>query len=599
MVWREILQEKLQGKKSSKDIFQLRKGEIAIEGYSALFSKLKKYTQITSFIFYGKNNIEDAEVIALAKRLKDVQITCLCFEKSKIGDVGAKALAEGLKGTQITRLTFKESSIGGDAGVKALVEGLKDTQITCFVFKESSIGGDAGIKALAEGLKGNTKIDTLFLSGNKIGDVGAKALAQCLNNTQIINFYMKAICRQEGEEAICYAVEKNRQRVRDVQSKFKSIFFKNEELSKKEKLELIEIIKEYGINAFLADIKAYEKKEAKKVTDKLIDVTHCHGFSFYNSGKDKEKQGRYEEAQEEYEKSIKHFKEALYLNDDNYSLHYGLARAYQACTKLESSKALSLLHYEKAIKKATKMGCDISNICFDRGKYLYEKANYKEAIESFDLLIEQKSDNPFFYILKANAHLKLWNQLHKTEAKNSEKNHQAAIANYRKSICKLSENQNGLSKENEAFIEKCLKHFIPVTQGSASDDRIQKVKNESIKVLLKLIETEEIRLNLKNQDEFMKIMRKEEDYVEILSLGIDKICEKDESLSALERDISQSIKKFYDSLPQPHITETASSKAAATGGSAALVSLGSTDSVGLAGEGELHWDAESFSSEDA
>ena len=306
-----------------------------------------------------------------------------------------------------------------------------------------------------------------------------------------------------------------------------------------------------------------------------------------------------EEAQEEYEKSIKHFKEALYLNDDNYSLHYGLARAYQACTKLESSKALSLLHYEKAIKKATKMGCDISNICFDRGKYLYEKANYKEAIESFDLLIEQKSNNPFFYILKANAHLKLWNQLRKTEAKNSEKNHQAAIANYRKSICKLSENQNGLSKENEAFIEKCLKHFIPVTQGSASDDRIQKVKNESIKVLLKLIETEEIRLNLKNQDEFMKIMRKEEDYVEILSLGIDKICEKDESLSALERDISQSIKKFYDSLPQPHITETASSKAAATGGSAALVSLGSTDSVGLAGEGELHWDAESFSSEDA
>ena len=523
----------------------LHNNEIGEAGAKALAESLKDNPNITVLYLWG-NKIGDAGAKALVEGLKDnPNITELSLGDNQIGEEGAIALAESLKGSQITTLYLEYNQIG-DAGAIALAGALKDNpNITELNLGNNQIGGE-GAKALVEGLKDNPNITVLNLENNQIGEEGAIALAEGLKGSQITTLNLdENKIGKEGEKAIKDALEENYQRIRDVQNKFKDIF-KNEELSEKEKLELIKIVKEHGIDTFLSDIKAFEKAQRKEVTDKLDDIIECgYGLLHYDLGKNKETQ----EAKVEYEKSIKHFENAIQLNDDNYSFHYGLAKTYQAYTKLGPSKAFSLLYYEKAIKKAIEkareMDCDISDICLDRGKFLYKEANYKEAIKSFNLLIEQKNDNPFFYILRANAYLKLWDQLRKIEAENSEEKQQAAIKDYKK-IYELKEND--LSEQDKAFIEKCLKYFIPIASDDTKNEKIQKAKNEAVELLFKLIETEEIRLNLENQEKFMKIMCQKKDYIKMLSLGIDKICEEDGLFSKLETDISKSVEKFYESL---------------------------------------------------
>ena len=211
MGWREDLQKSIDANYDS--LFLYNKGNIIIEEYEELFSELKN-TNIT-YLNFEEDGMGDAGAIALAKELKDnPQITKLYLRKNKIGDAGAKALAKALKGSQITSLMLSENNIG-----------------------------DAGAVALAQMLKGNPQIVHFALDQNKIGDAGAKALAESLKGTQIIKylwFNYNQIGKEE-EKAINDALKENEKRIKNIQRKFKKIFKNEEELSEKEKLELIEM----------------------------------------------------------------------------------------------------------------------------------------------------------------------------------------------------------------------------------------------------------------------------------------------------------------------------------------------------------------------
>lgn len=145
--------------------------------------------------------------------------------------------------------------------------------------------GDEGVKALAEWLKGSS-VTSLNLNANKISDKGKKAidLANRINDTQItyLNFTKNGIV-YTVEQAVETAIKANIYKISKLVKRFEDIALNEDKfkdfskIQENKKLEIIEIIKKYGINAFASHIKEFDKRfkdqDINKITAKLTEIT--------------------------------------------------------------------------------------------------------------------------------------------------------------------------------------------------------------------------------------------------------------------------------------------------------------------------------------
>jgi len=148
------------------------------------FIKTTAFTLASRVLDVDSNNLDDKNLIALAKGLKHrSRINQLNAQYSSIGDVGIVALAESLP-SSLKRLRLWANQIG-DVGAAALAAALSkpSSQITKLDLDNNKIG-DAGAIALAAILN-KSKIADIGLMQNDIGDAGAIAFASSIQYSSV------------------------------------------------------------------------------------------------------------------------------------------------------------------------------------------------------------------------------------------------------------------------------------------------------------------------------------------------------------------------------------------------------------------------------